>query len=368
MKRLTSLVLLFVVPALSALAADAIKPPAQAADSIPLSTQQQQNLGIQTLALTPSGGAQSGWPARVEVPPNNLRMVVAPVAGLVTRLTKGAGDPVRAGESLASLASTELLTEQRGLMTTQAQLNLARDKVSRDEKLFSEGIIAESRLRQSQAQLTQAQAEYSAQRATLRAYGVGDSGVAAMSAGNLSTSLGVSAPISGVVLEQLAEVGARVEMGAALYKLANLSRLILEIQFPASQANAFALGQMVTVTGSQASGKITAIGAQVGGSQTVMVRAEIRDPQNLLRPGQQVEARTAAKVTGNAWSVPAKAIAWQSGKAYVFAATPQGFRATSVSVQTQTPQSAMVTGLKGNERIAVSGLAALKALWQGGGE
>lgn len=358
MKRLSSLMLCFALPSVCALAAE----------HVPLSSQQQQNLGIAVQDPTKAGGAQSGWPARVEVPPNNLRMVVAPVAGLVTRLTKGTGDPVRAGESLASLASTELLSEQRLLMTSQARLKLARDKAVRDEKLFVEGIIAESRLRQSQAELTQAQAEHGAQRATLRAYGVGDQGVAAMSAGNLSTSLSVNAPIRGVVLEQLADVGARVEMGAPLYKLANLSRLVLSIQLPASLANAFTLGQTVTVAGSQASGKITAIDAQVGSAQTVTVRAEIRDPQNLLRPGQQVEARTAAKVTGNAWSVPAQAIAWQSGKAYVFAATPQGFRVTSVSVQTQTPQSAMITGLKGNERIAVSGLAALKSLWQGGGE
>lgn len=360
MKRLASLVLLLAIPALPVYV--------YAADAITLSAQQQKNLGIQTQVLTQTGGAQSGWPARVDVPANNLRMVVAPVAGLVTRLTKSAGDPVRVGESLASLASTELLAEQRGLMTTQAQLKLARDKAARDEKLFAEGIIAESRLRQSQAELAQAQAEYSAQRATLRAYGVGEQGVAAMSAGKLSTSLGVTAPISGVVLEQLAEVGSRVDMGAPLYKLANLSRLILEIQLPASQANALSLGQAVTVAGSQASGKITAIGAQVGGAQTVTVRAEVRDPQTQLLPGQQVEARTAAMVKGNVLSVPAQAIAWQGGKAYVFVATPQGFTATPVTVQTQTLQSALVSGLKGNERIAVSGLAALKSLWQGGGE
>ncbi len=98
------------------------------------------------------------------------------------------------------------------------------------------------------------------------------------------------------------------------------------------------------------------------------VRAEVRDSQNQLRPGQQVEARTSAHVKGNFHSVPAQAIAWQSGKAFVFVATPQGFNATPVNVQTQTPQSAIVAGLKGNERIAVSGLAALKSLWQGGGE
>lgn len=358
MKRLTSLVLLFAVPALSAQAADAIK----------LTSQQQHNLGIQTQTLIQSGSAQTGWPARVEVPPDNLRMVAAPVSGLVTRLTKSPGDPVRAGESLASLASTELLAEQRGLITAQAQLKLARDKAARDEKLFAEGIIAESRLRQSQAELAQAQAEYAARRATLRAYGVGAQGIATMSAGKLSTNLGVAAPISGVVLEQLAEVGSRVEMGAPLYKLANLSRLILLVDLPASHASSFLPGQVINVSDSQASGRIATIGAQVGGAQTVTVRAEIRDPQNRLRPGQHVEARMAGNFKSGSLSVPAKAIAWQSGKAYVFVATPHGFNATPVSVRAQAPQSVMVGGLKGNERIAVSGLAALKSLWQGGGE
>lgn len=356
MRRLTTLVLLLAGPALAA----------QAADSISLSSQQQRNLGIRIQALTPGGGAQSGWPARVDVPPNNLRMVTAPVSGLITRLTKGAGDPVRRGEALATLASTELLSEQRALMTAQARLKLARDKAARDEKLFSEGIIAESRLRQSQTELTQAQAEYAAQRAALRAYGVGDQGISAMSAGTLSTTLGVAAPISGVVLEQLADVGSRVEVGAPLYKLADLSRLILEIQLPTSQASSLRRGQMVGVAGSQASGNVTAIGAQVGGAQTVTVRAEIRDPQNTLRPGQSVEARVSENAKDGVSTLPAGALAWQSGKAYVFVANSQGFRATPVRVQAQSPQSAVVSGLSGNERIAVSGLAALKSLWQGG--
>jgi membrane fusion protein, heavy metal efflux system len=253
-------------------------------------------------------------------------------------------------------------------MTAQARLKLARDRAGRDEKLFGEGIIAETRLRQSQAELTQAEAEYGAQRAALRAYGVGDQGISEMSAGKLSTTLAVAAPISGVVLEQLADVGSRAEMGAPLYRLADLSRLILEIQLPTAQANSFRLGQMVSVAGSQASGRVTAIGAQVGGAQTVTVRAAISDPQNTLRPGQSVEARASQSVKGGVWNIPSKAIAWQSGKPYVFAATSQGFRAMPVSVQVQTPQSAMVSGLQGNERIAVSGLAALKSLWQGGAE
>lgn len=358
MPRLISLLLLLAMPNWWLLAADLI----------PLSAQQQKNLGIVTQSLSKTGGAQSGWPARVELPPANLRMVVAPVSGMVVRLNKSAGEAVRAGEALASLSSTELLAGQRDLMSAETRLKLARDNAARDEKLFAEGIIAESRLRHVRAELAQAQTEYNAQRATLRAYGVGDRGLASMGAGGLSTQLGVSSPISGVVLESFAEVGSRLEAGAPVYKVADLSRLALVIDLSAAQSNSVAPGQMVSVAGSQASGRITAIGAQVGGAQTVMVRAEIRDPQNRLRPGQNVEARLQGEMKGQVWVIPAQAIAWQSARAHVFAATPQGFRAVPVAVQSQTPQGAVVSGLKGDERIAVSGLAALKSLWQSGGK
>ncbi len=342
--------------------------PAQAAELIQISGAQQKNLGIQTQTLARSGEVQLGWPAKVTIPPGNLRMVVAPVSGMVTRMSKGTAEPVRSGEFLAVLSSTELLAEQRGLITAQTRQKLARDNAARDEKLFAEGIIAESRLRASRAELVQAQAEYGVQRAALKAYGLGEQTIDSASDGKLSTSLGVSSQISGVVLEQLAEVGSRVETGMPLYKLANLSRLVLEIQLPAKDANTLKLGQAVSVAGSQATGKVTAIGAQVGGAQTVTVRADLRDPQNRLLPGQSVEARLAVGMNGGGWRVPAQAIAWQGGKPYVFAATAQGYRAVPVQVLSQTSQDALIGGLKDGERIAVSGLAALKSLWQAGGE
>ena len=353
---------------LIALAALAL--PAWAADSFDLHPKKQQTLGIRSAALGGDPGtARTGWPARIDIPSNRLRMVVAPVGGMLTQLNGAPGDRVKAGQTLAVLSSTELLAEQRGMMNAGARLKLARDNAARDEKLYADGIIAESRVRAARAEFTQAQAEYNAQRATLRAYGLGEGSLAGIGGGRLNTSLAVAAPLNGVILEQSATVGDRVQAGGPLYKIADLSRLVLDIQLPADHVPQVRIGQAVTVAGSQASGKVTAIGALVGGAQTLSVRAEIRDPQNLLRPGQQVEALLAHGAAAGQWQVPASALAWRTGRAHLFVVRPQGFRVVQVKVVAQSADRAVVSGaLNGDEQIAVAGLAALKSIWLGGGE
>ncbi|MGA7180475.1 MAG: efflux RND transporter periplasmic adaptor subunit [Thiobacillaceae bacterium] len=343
---------------------------AWAEDGFKLSVQQQKSLGIQTAPLGSfSGVVRTGWPAQVEVSAGRLRMVVAPVSGLVTQLNKAPGDRVKAGQTLALLSSTELLAEQRGLMMAGARLKVAREKAARDEKLFAEGIIAESRLRSAQAELTQAEAEYNAQRATLRAYGLGTGSISRIGGGKLNASLPVAAPLDGVVLEQPATVGQRVDAGGPLYKVADLSRLVLDIKVPADRARRISIGQAVSVTGSQAAGKVTSIGALVGSAQTLSVRAEIRDPQNMLRPGQQLEAQLGSLPSTGQWEVPTRALVWQRGRPYLFVAVGQGFKAEPVSLVSHASDHAFVSGaLNGKEQIAVAGLASLKAIWQGGGE
>jgi cobalt-zinc-cadmium efflux system membrane fusion protein len=138
---------------------------------------------------------------------------------------------------------------------------------------------------------------------------------------------------------------------------------------PADRARQTTIGQAVTLSGSQATGKVTGIGAMVGGAQTLGIRAEVHDPQNLLRPGQQVEARLAVTAAGGQWEVPAQSLAWKSSQPYLFIATGDGFRAVPVRLISQSADRAFVSGnLTGKERIATAGLAGLKALWQGGGE
>jgi hypothetical protein len=70
------------------------------------------------------------------------------------------------------------------------------------------------------------------------------------------------------------------------------------------------------------------------------------------------------------WSVPNGALAYLNNKVVIFVETAKGFRSVAVTVLHEGAGNSTVTGkLKGDEKIAVRGISALKATMMGiGGE
>ncbi|WP_022722928.1 efflux RND transporter periplasmic adaptor subunit, partial [Rhodopseudomonas sp. B29] len=184
----------------------------------------------------------------------------------------------------------------------------------------------------------------------------------------LDPKLQMIAPVDGVVLESPTLPGQTVEALALIFKLAQLSPLWVEIQVPALRVEDFAVGAKVTLRGHECVGRVVSIGTSVEPtSQTVIVRAEFDEPDTDLRPGQMVEAQIALASGGRAeWRVRSGAMVRRGSDAYVFVQTDGGFVATPVKVREELPAFAVVSGsFRGDERIAVRGVAALKGAWQG---
>lgn len=339
---------------------------------IPISAEQRAALRISTVAVSAHAGAMTvGLPATVAIPPAQSRAVSAPVAGLVTEVRAAAGQRVRAGQVLAILRAEELVAAQRDLVQAAVQLRLAAETAERDEALFKEGIIPVARLQAAQAGLAQARAQVAERRAWLRLMGLSSSAIQAAERGErLTDSLAIVAPIDGHVLEQTAVAGARVEPALALFKIARLDPLWLEIQAPAEVAALVKPGQGVRVPGTAIVGQVLSVGRQVSAAQTVPIRARVANPDGRLRLNQNVSARLEGLAGLKQWRVPARAIARAQGQDWVFVERPGGFEPLPVKVLSQSAQSAAIDGpFTGQERIAVEGVAALKAAWQGlGGE
>jgi RND family efflux transporter MFP subunit len=331
--------------------------PACAADVLPLTAAQKTNLGIATVAAaTPSASPALSYPARVTLPPASVRVVAAAGAGLVTQLHVQAGDAVKRGAPLITLSMPELADAQSAVTQARLRSQLAASNAARDEKLFAEGLIAESRLRATQAATLSARADLTAAQTAL----------AMLGAGKVSGSaITLIAPIAGVVVESAAEPGERVDAGMALLKVADLSKLALEIPLSTAQARQVAVGQAVTVADSQAGGRVTALLPQLNASQSVLARASLVDPQKLLRPGQSVQVALAGAQSAHSLAVPAAALVWKANVPYVFVETAQGFTPTPVQRVRQNASEAEVTGLAMGSRVAVKGVAALKAQWSG---
>ncbi|MFH1817251.1 MAG: efflux RND transporter periplasmic adaptor subunit [Pseudomonadota bacterium] len=337
--------------------------PAFAADVLPLSAAQKKNLGIVTVvAATQDASPALAYTARVTLPPASVRVAAAAGAGLVTQLHVQAGDTVKRGAPLVTLSMTGLAEAQNALTQTRLRSQLAASNAARDEKLFGEGLIAESRLRATRSEAQSARASLAAAQAALSMMGTGKV---------TGSSITLTAPIAGVVTESVAEPGQRVDAGMALVKVADLSNLTLEIPLSTIQARQVAVGQSVTVADSKASGRVIALLPQLNASQSVLARASLVDPDKLLRPGQSVQVALAGtsvpqgKQSAQTLIVPAAALVWQASRPYVFVETAQGFAPTPVQLIRQNASQAEVSGLAAGSRVAAKGVAALKAQWLG---
>jgi RND family efflux transporter MFP subunit len=344
---------------------------AETSNAITVTGKQLQSLGVEIQPLAAgSVGTPRKLPAQVVIPNAQIRVVAASLAGLVQTMAVAPNDPVKKGQLLARLQSPMLVEAQRDYLQAATQAQLAQTGFARDEQLFKEGIIAEGRLQASRASQLQAAAALSERRQALRLYGMSDAAISGLSSGKgMSSTLDIVSPLSGVVLEQMAAAGQRVEAAAPLYKVAQLTPLWLEMQATAAAAGGIAPGAAVTVPGG--AGKVISVGRHVdAASQTVMIRAEITQGTENLRAGQYLEAQVAGSAgVGQQWQVPSAALVRHQGKTYVLVQSPSGFVATAVKVLGEGATASTISGeLRGDERVAVKGIAALKAIWTGVGE
>lgn len=339
---------------------------ASASDELVLNAKQIQALGITTAALpSKQSGEVSGLPAQVVIPPNQMFLISTPLPAMVEQTLVGVGDSVKKGQPIARLQSPALAEAQRGLLQASVQSQLAKENLSRDEALWKDGIIAESRFLATRGASLEARAALAERKQALSLAGMSDAAIAQLQSGSsVGSLLTVTTPIDGVVLEKSADAGQRLDAAVPMFKIAKLNPLALEIQAPPAYTRNLKIGAAVTVPAYAASGKLTAIGRSLSGAnQTILLRAVIQQGAKNLSPGQFVEASISTGANGGAqWNIPNSAISRIAGRTVVFVQTPQGFRAQTINVLNEGAQHSVIGGeLKGDEMIAVRGVSTLKA-------
>ena len=335
-----------------------------AADDIKLSSAQALQAGIQTAQLAEQKAAASlRLPAQVVVPPGQIEVVAAAVPAMVAVVRVAYGDAVKQGQPLLRLQGGQLLELQRDHLSARAQAQLAAENRRRDEALFADGIIAQSRLSTTLAVEQQAAALASEKRRALQQAGMGES------AREVTGVAELRAPFDGVVLEANVQPGQRVDAMTPLLKLGRLAPLWLEIQASPTQAAGIAPGDAVSIAGCAQTGRVTLVAPQMQtASQSLLIRAELRKPEGCIRPFQylQAEIRAARQPQGKSWRLPAAALVRHQGQVWIFVEVAGGFRPVAVKLLDEAPDTALVAAdLADDTRFAVKGAAMLKASWLG---
>lgn len=181
-----------------------------------------------------------------------------------------------------------------------------------------------------------------------------------------NSRLHLCAPISGTVIEKLAVEGQYVEVGQAIYHLADLSTVWLMLELFPQDAAAIRDGQEVeaemhSLPGRQFTGRVAFLDPTVDPKKrTVGVRVVIPNEEGLLRVGDYAKAtiRAPLSVAGDSvLVVPRSAVLSNGGHSVVYVETERGrFEIRHVTVgATSGNQVAVLDGLNEGEQVATAG-------------
>ena len=137
-----------------------------------LSVNQQAAMGINfTQAISVDAGSVL-ITASVTVPPEKQAILSAPYPGQLSQMVVGVGDSVKAGAPLAYFTSPQMGDSRRMLLEASSDARLAKEALVRDNELFKEGIIPQSRLNITKAKAENANAMLLARQSELKAAGI----------------------------------------------------------------------------------------------------------------------------------------------------------------------------------------------------
>lgn len=186
---------------------------------------------------------------------------------------------------------------------------------------------------------------------------------------NLSlTPYTVSAPIGGVITARSAQLGEVVGEGAALFEIADLSTLWVDLHVFGSDTQHITAGVPVTVTRMTdgVSARTTlerVLPGTATASQSTVARAPLRNDDGLWRPGAAVKARIVVATTPAALVVPLAALQTLEGRQVVFVREGQDrYLARAVELgQRDAAQVAVISGMKPGEQVVVEQSYVVKA-------
>ena len=278
-------------------------------------------------------------------------VVSADLPGIVTEIRFQSGQAVNKGDVLVRLDSKQ---ERAQLAAADAQRELARLALQRNQGLAQSGVVATANVDQASAEFKSAEARAGEIRATIE-------------------RKTIRAPFSGVLGIRQVNIGQYVAGGAPIVSLQAVRPAYVNFSVPQQEIGKLSAGSTITVDveGTTETGRIGALESFIDeATRNVRVQAIFDNKSGRLRPGMYVEAKLTRGGNNPVVVVPASAISYapfgdsvfvveemkdKDGKPY------KGVRQQFVKLAgARGEQVGVVTGLKPGEEVVTSGAFKLR--------
>jgi membrane fusion protein (multidrug efflux system) len=271
--------------------------------------------------------------------------VLAKVTGQVSKLLVEEGDAVRAGQALTQLDEQELLLQLR---ESEIRAQTAKSNFERTKNMFEKNLVSKENLEDMRYQYESAQAAY--ETAKLKV-----------------DYTDIRSPIAGVVTSRLIELGQRVNLNQAVFRVADFDPLRAIIHVPERDMRQVRVSQQAKITaealpGNEFSGKVRMISPIVDPtSGTMKVTIDINDRTGLLKPGMFVTTFIITETHTNALVIPKKALVLESDADQVYVYDDGVARKATLQLGFQeSDRVEVLSGLNEGEQVVTVGQEGLR--------
>lgn len=251
-----------------------------------------------------------------KLPPQNQADVSVYMGGIVKSINIIEGQPIRKGQTIATIESPEFTKIQEAYLTSKSNLEFLRLEFNRQKILSDEEVNSKKVFQRTKSEYEIEKARFSSlqrQMATLH-----------INPNSASTSVvPVPAPISGFVTEINIKIGSNAEAGKPLVSIVDNTKLHVDLLVYEKDLHKVKTGQNVRFVltnqdNSEIMGKIFSVGkAFENETKSVAVHADITNDKQKLIPGMYVNALIDIGIH-KVKALPVEAIVKADGREFIF--------------------------------------------------
>lgn len=256
--------------------------------------------------------------AEVTFNSNRYARLSSRAPGVVHEVRKDLGEAVAKDEVLAIVDSAELGAAKGEYLQAQALVNLWEKTHARKLRMLESQVGSERDVLEAETERAGARVRLSQAAQRLRNLGLSDAEIERI-AGERQTSsfLALTAPFRGTVIERSAVVGEVCDRASLLFVVADTSQMWAMLDVYEADVMKVRIGQPVVLAadgllGERRGGRISWISSQVDRrTRTLRVRAEIANPDGLLRAGMFGTAIVTVREREAVLVVPKSSVQWE---------------------------------------------------------
>jgi len=254
----------------------------------------------------------------LDVPPQNLVSISAPMGGFVKSTELLQGMKVSKGQAIVVMQHPDYIQMQQDFLESKSQLDYLELEYKRQQELSKDNVNSQKTLQQAKSQYESMLAKNAGLKAKLMMLGINGEKLTSQT---IQNTISISSPISGYVTHVNVNIGMYVNPTDVMFKIVDTEHLHAELTVFEKDVPKIKIGQKVRFTLANETDERTAtvylIGREISEDRTVRIHCHLDKEDLDLLPGMYLKAYVEAG-TQSLPAIPNEAIVNFEGKDYIF--------------------------------------------------